>query len=408
MAYWQQLLLTLLAVVVFCFWYFLYPHVVVMREIPQLFLWNSDYLMERLVLPGGLAQYLSELIVQFFLNPITGACVYAVLFVVTQWLTVRLLRRSFPVMKEMYLFPLSLIPSLALWRIAMIPYIPLTPTIAILMVLAVMNLLPERKKPRLVSVCLLIPVLYWLAGPAAILLILCCLRWIPLTATLFAACLIGSAWLTPYPLRTIATGIDYSWKGEKDMGTYEEMECDMLIRMKKWDTILRQFRHPVSPAVRSATLLATYHSGQVGQQELLQKMIVPSSIQQYEPTVFNMGGLFLIINFGSLSSAFMVSDMALLMNLPNISQRAAFEAMEFIPNYNKSGRALKRLTETCIITRQYKLAQKYLSILEQTTFYRDWARQMRPLTEHPELIKNYPFYQKAQEAYTDTDDLFFI
>lgn len=115
-----------------------------------------------------------------------------------------------------------------------------------------------------------------------------------------------------------------------------------------------------------------------------------------------------IVNFGSVSSAFMVSDMAYLLYWTNISQRAAFDAMEYIPNYNKSGRALKRLVETNIISGHYDVARKYISILEKTTFYRKWAMSMRLLIDDPELIKNNSFLRESQESYADTEDVFFI
>jgi hypothetical protein len=82
--------------------------------------------------------------------------------------------------------------------------------------------------------------------------------------------------------------------------------------------------------------------------------------------------------------------------------------MEYIPNHNKSGRALKRLVETCIITGQYDLAKKYLSILDETFFYKNWAEKTRPLVEHPEQIKEHPFYQKSKEFYENSEDYFFI
>ena len=78
----------------------------------------------------------------------------------------------------------------------------------------------------------------------------------------------------------------------------------------------------------------------------------------------------------------MVSDIAIQMYLPTISQRAAFEAMEFTP--------------------------KYLSILEETTFYREWAHEMRHMAEHPQLVRKNPFFKQAQEAYANAEDMFFI
>ena len=408
--FWEQIAVAVLAIVVFCFWLFCYPFIPVVREMSQLFLWNSDYLTERLAIPGGLAQYLGEGIVQFFLNPVNGALVYAILFVLAQWLSSKLLRQFFPTIKSKVRFPLSLVPPALLWYLAMLPHIPLTPTMAALLVMAVgcvvMNI--QAKWTRLIVLCLVIPVMYWLTGPMAVLLVLCSIRWIPLTATLFAACLIGSSYVTPYPLEQIAKGIDYNWSGVREMGTYEEMECDMLIRQQQWDKILEKFPAPESPAVRSACILASYHAGQMGYQELMSTIVIPVSMYESAPSVFCLDDLHFNVYFGSLSSAFIVSELATQLNWTAISQRTAFEAMEYIPNYNKSGRALKNLTEICIITGQYDLAEKYFSILDETTFYRRWVKKMRPLVNNPKLIEQYPFMKKSRDSFLKTNDFFFI
>lgn len=90
--FWEHVAVALLAIVVFCFWLFGYPFIPVAREMSVLFLWNCDYLTERLVLPGGMAQYLGECIAQFFLNPVNGALAYAILFILAQKLSSKLLR----------------------------------------------------------------------------------------------------------------------------------------------------------------------------------------------------------------------------------------------------------------------------------------------------------------------------
>ena len=375
-----------------------------------MFLWTGDYLMERLVIPGGAAQYMGECIAQFFLNPANGALAYAIIFVLTQLLTSKLLRQFFPTIKGKVRFPLSLVPPVLLWYLAMLPHIPLTPTVAALLVMTagcvIMSI--QTKRIRLIVLCIMIPVMYWLTGPMAALLLLCCLRWIPLTATLFAASLIGSSYVTPYPLRQIAKGIDYDWSGVKEMGTYEEMECDMLIRQQRWDQILRKFPAPKSPAVRSACILASYQSGQMGYQELISSIVVTVNRYDSAPSVFCWDDVHFNVYFGSLSSAFIVSELATQLSWTAISQRAAFEAMEYIPNCNKSGRVLKNLTEICIITGQYDLAEKYLFILDKTTFYRRWVRKMRPLIDNPKLIDQYPFMKKSRDNYLNTKDFFFI
>ena len=406
----EQIAVAILSIVVFCFWLFLYPFVPVTREMSVLFLWNSDYLTERLAIPGGLAQYLGEGIAQFFLNPFNAALIYAVLFVAVQQLTSKLLRQFFPNIMTKVRFLLSLIPPCILWYVAMLPHIPLTPTAAALLVMTagcvVMSI--KAKRVRLIVLCLAVPVVYWLTGPMAVLLVLCSVRWIPLTATLFAACLIGSSYVTPYPLGQIAKGIDYDWSGIRKMGTYEEMECDMLMRQHEWGKILQRFKSPESPAVRSASLYARHQLGQMGKEQFLSSIVVPEAMYASTPSVFCLSDIHFAVYFGNLTSAFMVSDLASMIYWPYISQRAAFEAMEYIPNYNKSGRALKRLTEICIITEQYQLARKYLSILEETTFYRGWAQKMRALVDNPQLINQYPFFKQSRDSYAKTEDIFFI
>ncbi len=408
--YWEQIAVSLLAIIVCCFWLFFYPFIPVAREMSQLFLWNGDYLTERLSVPGGIAQYLGECITQFFINPVYAALVYAILFVVAQQLSSKLLRQFFPTIKSKVRFPLSLLPPILLWYMAMLPHIPLTPMIAALLVMmigcVVMSI--HAKRTRLIILCFVIAVMYWLTGPMSILLVLCSIRWIPLTATLFASCLIGSSYITPYPLEQIIKGIDYDWSGVKEMGTYEEMECDMLIRQQEWIQVLRKFKHPVSPAVRSAVILASYQSGQMSYQELMSKLVVPVSMYDSEPSVFCMGENHFTLYLGSLSSAFIVSELATQLSWTAISQRAAFEAMEYIPNANKSGRALKTLTEICIITGQYALAEKYLSILDKTIFYRRWVKKIRSLVDNPKLIEQYPFMKASRESYLKTKDYFFI
>ena len=408
--FWEQIAVAFLAIAVFCYWLFLYPFIPVAREMSVLFVWNTDYLMDRLVVPGGLAQYLGEGIVQFFLNPLIAALVYAVLFVAVQQMMSHLLLQFFPSVKSKVRFLLSLILPCILWYLAMQPDIPLTPTVAVLLVMIVGSVLMSisSKRLRLIVLCLLIPLMYWLTGPLAVLLLLCSIRWIPLTATLFAACLVGSSYVTPYPLEQIARGVDYCWSGTKKMGTYEEMECDMLMRQNEWNKILQKFKSPESPAVRSACLYASHQTGQMGYHEFLSRIAPPAGYSDNEPSVFCIGDLHFEVYFGTLSSAFMVSDMALMLNWVNISQRAAFEAMEYIPNYNKSARALKILTEISIITEQYDLARKYLSIMDETTFYRGWAKKMRALVDHPKLIEQYPSLQKSRESYKKTEDAFFI
>ena len=67
----------LLFVSTFCFWAFIKPEWLNFHEQYQLFLFSTSYLTQHLVLPGGIAIYLGEFLVQFFYNTYLGAMVAA-------------------------------------------------------------------------------------------------------------------------------------------------------------------------------------------------------------------------------------------------------------------------------------------------------------------------------------------
>ena len=102
-----------------------------------------------------------------------------------------------------------------------------------------------------------------------------------------------------------------------------------------------------------------------------------------------------------------MSDVCMQLGMLQMAGRCAFEAMETIPNYNKSARVLHRLAVINIINGYTEVALKYISLLEETFAYRDIAQRLRPLAEHPETIKIHPIYKQLKEIYDNTDDTFF-
>lgn len=81
------------AIVMFVFWRYFYSCALAYHEQMQLFLWNSDYFMERIVEPGGGARYLAEMLVQYYNNLALGALLITLLMVAMQQLTWIILRR---------------------------------------------------------------------------------------------------------------------------------------------------------------------------------------------------------------------------------------------------------------------------------------------------------------------------
>ena len=85
--YWKILLSVVFGLAVFLFWRYGYYFALSYQEQFQLFLFDSDYFMDRISQPGGLARYVAEFLVQFFNSSTLGALILAILFVVLQCLT---------------------------------------------------------------------------------------------------------------------------------------------------------------------------------------------------------------------------------------------------------------------------------------------------------------------------------
>ena len=390
---------------VFCFWMFVRPELVVEREALQLFLWNSDYLVSRLAVPGGVARYVGEFLVQFFMSEATGACILTVTLMSVQWLAWVLLRRCIPTVKEMWLFAVSFLPSIALCYMLCDIDTSMTLPVAVLLTLGLMALLPSERKSSLIGSIILVSIGYWIAGPMAILIAVYHLRWLhqpfkkgwvvveSITMVLLLAnCINVSSFYVPYSLSNLAKGIDYVSIQPGKIGTLEMMEYDYLLRQKAWGKILQKANGdaPHARACKSVVNLARYYQKQMSPEVLQESMYQPYK------------------SLTSAVSAMMMGDVFFQMGFVNFSQCSVFEAMESASNFNKSGRVLCRLTETAIVTGQYELALKYIAILENTLMYHRWAQYMKQLATHPEDIKNHPLYGPLQQIYGETEDTLFI
>ena len=74
----------LFGVFILLFWGVLHPEYLNYHEQNQLFLFSWDYFVQRVVLPGGLADWIGEFLVQFYYYAWAGALVLALLFVALQ------------------------------------------------------------------------------------------------------------------------------------------------------------------------------------------------------------------------------------------------------------------------------------------------------------------------------------
>jgi len=179
-----------------------------------------------------------------------------------------------------------------------------------------------------------------------------------------------------------------------DKKKYELIEYDYLVRVRDWNAIIAKAeKHaPDLPMSVSATNLALAMTNQLGDRAF--------EFYQRGPQ-----GLFPKFERNFASSQ-LTGEIYFHLGLINTAQRLAFEAMEAIPNYNKSARVVKRLAETNIINGQYKIAEKYLRMLEKTIFYRPWAQRMIAMLGNEKAINDEPLFGTLRQ-YKLQKDLFF-
>ena len=463
-AYRQWAVRSLLAVAVFVFWAWAYAPALAWQEQFQLFLFDADYLTERLTVPGGVAAYLAEFLTQFYNHLWMGAAVLAVLHVLLQLLTERLMRRENggkPL--SGILWGLSFLPSLALWFVLGDESLMPAFTVSLLCVLMAMVFYPSGRKKQLAYALCAVPVVYWVAGPLVWMLTVYVLiigwrdsasRWqgicLGMAMLMFGfVCVWLSALFEPYPLRCLLGSVFYyrfpevmpisvvalpalcllvvgaapslervaaraknpRWVAVGVWGSllaasillipqgydkqkYELVEYDFLVRTGQWEEIVRKAEQhqPSLPMSVCAVNLALGMTNQLGDRAF---------------EFFQHGAEGLLPKFvRDFNSTQLTGEAYFQLGLVNTAQRYAFEAMEAIPNFYKSGRAVKRLAETNLINGQYRVAEKYLRMLEKTLFYRRWAQSRREMLVDTTLIDRHPVYGRLRRLRLTDDFLF--
>ena len=439
-----SLLLTLaFGISVFLFWWRRYPFALTYQEQFQLFMFDGDYFCSRIAEPGGLARYVAEFLVQFYNSVVIGAAIIAVLYMLLQRLTWRLMHTDSH-------YALSFIPSIMLWYAMGDESVLLTYVVALLMAMtAALAWIKWTAKlaqwVKWLVLLLVIPVLYWFVGPLVLLTALLMLPWtIAVQGVIYSlALMLFSAHYLPYPMMRVVLGIGYyrfpvtlpyllmaipvvicvmtylinklpkvkQWVNIAevmvvlvilgslvDLGydkkKYELIEYDYLVRVRDWNAIIAKAEKqtPDLPMSVSATNLALAMTNQLGDRAF--------EFYQRGPQ-----GLFPKFerNFASTQ---LTGEIYFHLGMINTAQRLAFEAMEAIPNYNKSARAVRRLAETNIINGQYKIAEKYLRMLEKTIFYRPWAQRMISMLGNEKAINEYPIYGTLRQYKLQKDLLF--
>ena len=377
----------LVGIGMFVFWYLWYPHALSYQEQYQLFLWTWDYFIERMSLPGGLADWIGEFIVQFYYVEWLGALLQALLFVALQWVTARLLPKS--------CWLLSIVPVVLLWWLMGDINVLLSLPVAIILALALACFMPRSLSWIDIIV---LPLAYWLIGPVMWLYVIVRamqLGWKHLWTVgwLVAVQLMAYAWFLPqWPLQQTMTGLNYyriplhyPQLSGYDRDMYELIRQDYLVRNECWNEIVKRagdyqvrtsfWSNCVNLALSQKRLLADrmfdfYQSGE-------DALIMPRT--------------------RDLTSMLPSAEAFWRLGMVNSAQRYMFDTQESILNGRKSGRCTKRIAECMIVNGHYHTAAKQLDLLKKSLFYRSWAEEMEALMADETKINTHPVYGRLRQ-----------
>ena len=432
-------------------------------EQSQLFLFSESYIGNKLVLPGGFSMLVAEFLVQFFIRPYVGALVTAVLLTGVGVCTAGIVKRIAPVSG---LFILYVLPMLALLFMHFDFNYRVQGTVCYLMMMALLCGYMRIRNDlfRLVAGCVLVPVLFWLAGSITVLFagMVCLFEGLRKTPKWYIS-LIGVAEVLLLGVGTVYFSlmgeyrwvfgpdlyyhytlhpkeiIYYSWiclplvfliaffvrnknslSGKKlfagisciaqlamiaavlwwgmpkysDAKTLKLKKLDYFARTEQWDKTIEECKGKLTNFLYMCHLnMALANKG-----ELSDKMF---NFDQRGPQ-----GLLVQWNKSENISC-MLSDIYFTMGATASSQEMAFEgyvsAME-----DGNPRMLKRLVQTNLIYGTYPVAEKYISILEKTYAYRDWAQSQRKYLYNDEVVESDPILGTRRRMLPDRNSLAMI
>ena len=180
-----------------------------------------------------------------------------------------------------------------------------------------------------------------------------------------------------------------------DRATYELIDYDYLVRTHQWQRIIEKAgKHQASsPMSVSCVNLALAMQGQLCD-------------RLFEFYQNGAEGLFPTFT-RDMTSPLPTAEVFYQLGMVNDAERYTFEAQEAIPNYRKSGRLTRRIAQCEIINGNYGVAAKYLRMLENSLFYRQWARSQERFLYNSAAVKADPEYGRLRDIRIKHHDYLF-
>lgn len=446
------------SVAVFSFFMFFYPAHLHAQENLQLFLYSWSFSPMAFSLPGGFSNYLGRFFVQFFVSSGAGAVIISLLLLLLQWAVAKMAS-----MKGSPYYPLSFLPSLALVAMLCNENYMLSGVISTLLMALFCVAYSSVKQSawRLWGALLLLPFSYWIMGGAYLGLVLYIIgveffsknkrALLPIACMVLLSCvlpLFAKQINLQYPVARLFIGVEFfrfldgatvqywlpialsvvlffltkmlpvpvtdvkktiCWsslsvlmlivgvlavRSLADMKQESVMEYDYLVSKQEWNKIIRKAEKEKPTTVMELSMLNLA----LGKRNLLGENLFSYN---------QIGTAGLLPSFVQAHNVLrMESEIYFHLGFVNTAQRYAFEAMETIPDHQKSARALKRLAETNIINGNYKVAAKYLGLLKQTLFYRAWAKDAETYLFNDDMVNAHKQWGMLRKWKPEDDFIF--
>lgn len=467
---WKPLLSLLFGVAVVIFWAVPFVGGLCFQEQYQMFLFDTGYFLERIVLPGGLADYISEFLVQFYYMPVLGGAIIALLLMGIQ-AAVWGLMKQYEARHDFPGYLLSFLPSIALWCAMGDQNVLLSFVVALFGAL-VIGWIHNRFHNRLVKVVFELvstALVYWFLGPVVFL---------------YAALMIGDtlknakqkgnvlsgigysagililtiAWILlttqtlQYPLYRIFAGLNYyRYPGaisplpfvvmvwavvipflgmipcrQKSLQKLQQSKVVIvlsyvLVIVASWFGIKASFDEMTYDLIDYDFLVRTEQWDKIIEKAEKKPATTPLSVSCVNLALSQKGvladrlfefyqngieGLFPAFS-RDMTSPVSTSEVFYRLGMVNDAERYMFEAQEAIPNFRKSARLTRRIAECEIINGNYEVAAKLLRRLQKTIFYSNWANQTMALLGNEKAINRHPIYGKLRKYREKKQDFLF-
>ena len=467
---WKPLLSLLFGVAVVIFWAVPFVGGLCFQEQYQMFLFDTNYFLERIVLPGGLADYISEFLVQFYYMPVLGGAIIALLLMGIQ-AAVWGLMKQYGARHDFPGYLLSFLPSIALWCAMGDQNVLLSFVVALFGAL-VIGWIHNRFHNRLVKVVFELvstALVYWFLGPVVFLYVVLMigdtLKNAKQKGNVFSGIgysagilILTIAWILlttqtlQYPLYRIFAGLNYyRYPGaisplpfvvmvwavvipflgmipcrQKSLQKLQQSKVVMalsyiLVIVASWFGIKDSFDEMTYDLIDYDFLVRTEQWDKIIEKAEKKPATTPLSVSCVNLALSQKGvladrifefyqngaeGLFPAFS-RDMTSPVSTSEVFYRLGMVNDAERYMFEAQEAIPNFRKSARLTRRIAECEIINGNYEVAAKLLRRLQKTLFYSNWANQTMALLGNEKAINQHPVYGKLRKYREKKQDFLF-